>query len=61
VLGRLTARLGCSVLVGEQHSILSWPLGRDGRKREAAAALYDSEGRLLCASKALWIELRAPV
>jgi hypothetical protein len=61
VLGRLTARLGCSVLAGEQHSILSWPLGRDGRKREAAAALYDSEGRLLCASKALWIELRAPV
>jgi hypothetical protein len=61
VLARMTARLGCSVRTGEQHSILSWPVGRDGRKREAAAALYDSEGRMLCASKALWIELRAPV
>ncbi len=60
VLARMTARLGCDVRAGEQHSILSWPLARDGRKREAAAALYDSEGRMLCASKALWIELRAP-
>jgi hypothetical protein len=60
VLGRMTARLGCSVQIGEQHSIVSWPLGHDGRKREAAAALYDSSGRFLCASKAVWIELRAP-
>jgi hypothetical protein len=59
VLARLTARLGCSVRAGEQHSLLSWELGRDGRKREAAAALYDPEGRLLCASRALWIELRS--
>jgi hypothetical protein len=60
VLARMTARLGCSVRTGEQHSIVSWPLARDGRKREAAAALYDSDGRMLCASKALWIELREP-
>jgi hypothetical protein len=59
VLARLTARLGCPVLAGEDHSILSWELGRDGRKRDAAAALYDSDGRLLCASRALWIELRS--
>jgi hypothetical protein len=60
VLARMTARLRCSVRVGERHSIVSWPLGVDGRKREAAAALFDSSGRFLCASKALWIELRAP-
>ena len=58
VLARLTARLGCPVLVGERHAIVSWPLEVDGRKRHAAAALYDSDGRLLCASRALWIELR---
>jgi hypothetical protein len=58
VLARLSARLGCPVRVGERHSILSWGLARDGRKREAASALFDSEGRLLCASRALWIELR---
>jgi hypothetical protein len=59
VLARLTARLGCMVRAGEQHSILSWALGREGRKRHAAAALYDSGGRMLCASRALWIELKS--
>lgn len=58
VLARLTARLGCSVEIGERHSILSWPLAVDGRKRTGACALYDSAGRLLCASQALWIEVR---
>ena len=59
VLARLTARLGCPVRVGERHAIVSWPLEVDGRKRHAAAALYDDEGRLLCASRALWIELQS--
>jgi hypothetical protein len=58
VLARLTARIAASVKVGERHSIISWPLVANGRKRHAAAALYDSSGRLLCASRALWIELR---
>jgi hypothetical protein len=58
VLARLTARLGCPVIVGERHSIVSWPLEIDGRKHHAACALFDSAGRLLCASQALWIELK---
>ena len=58
VLARLTARLDCPVLVGEPHALVSWPLEVEGRKRHGACALFDSEGRLLCASRALWIELR---
>jgi hypothetical protein len=58
VLARLTARLGASVEVGEHHAILSWPLAVDGRKHAGACALFDSTGRLLCASQALWIEVR---
>jgi hypothetical protein len=58
VLARLTARLGCAVRVAEPHTLLSWKLGVDGRKREAGCALYDPDGRMLCASRALWIELR---
>jgi hypothetical protein len=58
VLASLAARLGCPVRVGEPHTILSWAIEVDGRKRRAAAALYDSEGILTCASRALWIELR---
>jgi hypothetical protein len=58
VLARLTARLAGTVRVGEHHAILAWPLAASGRKRTAACALFDSAGRLLCASQALWIELR---
>jgi hypothetical protein len=58
VLARLTARLGCPVQVGEPHAIVSWPIATDGRKLHAACALFDADGRLLCASQALWIELR---
>jgi hypothetical protein len=58
VLARLTARLACPVVVGEDHAIVAWPLAVDGRKRHAACALFDSQGRLLCGSRALWIELR---
>jgi hypothetical protein len=58
VLASLTARLGCPVRVGEPHTILSWPLAEDGRKHWAGAALYDSDGMLTSASRALWIELR---
>ena len=54
----ITARLGCPIRAGERHTILSWPLDEDGRKHWAAAALYDPQGVLTCASRALWIELR---
>jgi hypothetical protein len=58
VLARLSARIDHPVLVGEPHAIVSWPLEVDGRKRHAAAGLFDSEGLLLSASRALWIELK---
>jgi hypothetical protein len=58
VLARLTARIDHPVAIGEPHAIVSWPLGVDGRKRHAAAALFDADGRMLAESRALWIELR---
>jgi hypothetical protein len=58
VLASLTARLGCPLRVGEPHTIVSWALGEDGRKHWSAAALFDPDGILLCASRALWIELK---
>jgi hypothetical protein len=58
VLARLTARIEHPVATGESHAIVSWPLATDGRKRHAAAALFDADGRMLAAAGALWIELR---
>lgn len=42
----------------EPHVLVSWPLERAGRKREAACALFDRGGEVLARSRALWIELR---
>jgi hypothetical protein len=58
VLARLHARVERPVRAGEPHALLAWPLGVDGRKRHAGSALFDAEGRLLAAARALWIELR---
>jgi hypothetical protein len=58
VLARLAAMVDRPVEIGERHAIVSWPLAVDGRKRQGAAALFASDGRLLGASRALWIELR---
>ena len=59
VLARLTASLEAPVPAGEPHALVSWELGRDGRKREAACALFDARGKVLARSRALWIELRS--
>lgn len=58
VLARLAARLDTPVVAGRAHVLVSWALGREGRKRSAAAALTDARGRVLAHARALWIELR---
>lgn len=57
VLARLTAQLERPVPAGEPHVVLSWPLGREGRKREAASAILAGEGEVCARARALWIEL----
>jgi len=59
VLARLAVRIDSPLYAGREYVALSWPLGEDGRKRSAAAALYDETGAVVAGSRALWIELRA--
>jgi hypothetical protein len=59
VLARLAVRQDRDVQVGRPHVVVSWKLGEDGRKKHAAAALYDEDGGLCAFAKALWIELRS--
>jgi hypothetical protein len=58
VLGRLTAELLAPIRDGEPISVVSWPLGGEGRKYEAATALFDQNGIARAASRAVWITLR---
>lgn len=58
VLARLHAQVERIPAAGEELVLLSWPLGAEGRKREAAAALMNPEGAVLASARALWIQLR---
>jgi hypothetical protein len=60
VLARLAVRVLAPVRAGEPHTIVSWPVALDGRKRHAGAALHSDDGELLALSRALWIELKPP-
>lgn len=59
VLARLAVDVRAPVEPEAEHVIMSWDLGRDGRKRHAGAALFSAGGELLASARALWIELRA--
>ncbi len=58
VLASLAASLDRPVAAGEPHVVVSWPVGREGRKRTAASALLDAGGVVRARARALWIELR---
>jgi hypothetical protein len=58
VMAQLHARIEGPVRAGAPHAIISWPLTVEGRKRHAACAIFDADGRALALSRALWIELR---
>jgi hypothetical protein len=59
VLGEFSAQLKHPVRANEPHVVLGWPLGRDGRKRRAATALYDAKGVALAWAVATWIEVKS--
>lgn len=58
VLARMTARIDAPVVAGQEHVVVAWPLGVDGRKREAASAVLSAGGELLALARALLVELR---
>jgi hypothetical protein len=60
-LGRLTAELIEPVPAGQPLVAVSWALGGEGRKLEAASAVLDAEGRLLARARALWIRIDQPL
>ncbi|WP_404384912.1 hypothetical protein LL946_03750 [Knoellia locipacati] len=60
VLGTMTAQIFTPPAIGEEHVVLSWSRGDDGRKRHAASALFTADGRLLARADQTWIALDPP-
>lgn len=57
VLGRMTARIDRLPEVGSRCVVMSWMLGRDGRKVQSASALFDDAGACHAVAQATWIAL----
>ncbi len=58
LLGRFSARIHHRPEPNTPLIVAGWYLGSDGRKHNAGTAVYDTDGMVLAAAKALWIELR---
>jgi hypothetical protein len=58
VLARLAVRIDGPVMAGEEQVVIGWPLGRDGRKRQAGSAVISPQGEILAVADALLIEPR---
>lgn len=59
LLGRMTAELLQPLRAGERYVVLGWPLGREGRKRYAATALFDAAGTAVGRAQQTWIALQS--
>lgn len=57
-LVRQATRIEAPVRAGDEHVVVAWPLGNDGRKHEAASAVLSAEGETLAISRALLVEPR---
>jgi hypothetical protein len=60
VLGRMTANVAALPDVGDECRVVAWPLGQEGRKLTAGAALLSPDGQVLAAARALWITVPRP-
>ncbi|MGH9033926.1 MAG: hypothetical protein ACRDZV_17510, partial [Acidimicrobiia bacterium] len=58
VLGRFTAEVTGSVVVGERCVALGWQLGAERRKVETGSALFGDSGELVARARATWIRLQ---
>lgn len=60
VLGTMTVQIFTAPVVGDEHIVLSWSRGDDGRKRQAASALFTADGQLLARADQTWIAIDPP-
>lgn len=57
LLGRLTAEVTPELRVGQECTVIGWPISRQGRKRTVGTALYAGD-KLVGKGMAVWIEIQ---
>ena len=58
MLVRQRAEMLGPIAAGAEHVVMAWPIGSDGRKRLAGAAVLSADGETLAVAEALMIEPR---
>ncbi len=58
LLGELAVNIERFARIDERCVIVSWPIGRDGRKHRAGTALFGADGERCAIGVATWIELK---
>jgi hypothetical protein len=58
-LVRHGVRIDAPVLAGEEHVVIGWPAGGEGRKRQSGSAVLSPDGDVLAAGRALMVQPRA--
>ena len=59
LLGRMSARQFAPVVVGEEHIVIGWRMGGEGRKRISGTAIFSAAGELRASARSVWILPRA--
>ena len=57
VLGTMTAQVTPLPAVGEQHVVMAWRRGGEGRKHHSGTALYAADGTPARQAEATWIAI----
>jgi hypothetical protein len=60
LLGRMAAAIDRLPTAGEEHVVMAWRVGEDGRKRFAGSALLAADGEVLARARSIWIVPSAP-
>jgi len=60
LLGEFSAEILAPLHCGHEYIVAGWEIGRDGRKRRTASALYTDEGQPVARALAIWITVQAP-
>ena len=56
---RMTATIDQRLQVGNQYTVIGWPIAQEGRKLHAGTAIFDAKGKVQARSRQLWLIPRA--
>ncbi len=59
VTARMTAVIDQPLRIGQQYTIIGWPIAQEGRKLHAGTAIFDANGKVQARSRQLWLIQRA--